>query len=237
MNRRERVSIRWMAIWGVLLLLSLSCRAVTGREPSTQPPIPTALPGGALQNTPAGQANPPVQATAAEAGAGFNQHFQRIGQIGGNTYAVELGGRYAYVGVGPCLVVLDLANAAQVVGASAVLPGVVRGVRLRDHYAFVAAGDGHLRILDVTDPAQPVEIAALEEYQAAMALALDGDRLYVADNAQGLWIVDVADPQQPRTLGSLALGQPAAGLAVSGSYVYLTQMGGGLTVVDITNPQ
>jgi len=50
-----------------------------------------------------------------------------VGQIGGATYAVAVQGNYAYVGVGPRLVILNTADLTNpvVVGQTGVLPGIV----------------------------------------------------------------------------------------------------------------
>ena len=56
--------------------------------------------------------------------AQISQNMLLVGQIGGLTYAVAVQGGYAYVGVGPRLVILDIRNPARptLVGQTAVLP-------------------------------------------------------------------------------------------------------------------
>ena len=178
-----------------------------------------------------------MQATVTP-GVGINKRFQPLGQIGGNTYAVTLLGRYAFLGCGPRVLVADLENQTEpvLVGSSEPLPGVVRGLALREPYLYVAAGKGNLRVLDISNPLKPHEVSRLEAFQWAMGLAIDGDRLYIADNALGIWIADISDPVQPVLLGSLTLKQPAAGVAVSGDMVYVVHMSGGLVSVDVSDP-
>jgi hypothetical protein len=64
------------------------------------------------------------------------------GQWGGTTYAVAVQGRYAYVGEGACLAILDLANPATPVevGKTRAMPGIVRGVAVAGKYAYLAIG-------------------------------------------------------------------------------------------------
>jgi hypothetical protein len=54
-------------------------------------------------------------------------------------------------------VVVDVADPARPVplGQTDVLPGVVSGVAVAGGYAYVAAGEGGLVVVDVTDPAHP----------------------------------------------------------------------------------
>jgi hypothetical protein len=57
-------------------------------------------------------------------------NVELIGQIGGSTYAVAVQGNYAYIGVGPHLVILNIANPAlpYIVGQTRVLPGAVQTI-------------------------------------------------------------------------------------------------------------
>jgi hypothetical protein len=245
--KTNRLVHRWAGLLIVMLLVSLGCRALQGVQ--TQITVPT----GQVEKTaapisssepPVGTEKPPTNApgggTAATPSPGvvMNQHFQLIGQIGGNSYALALSGSTAFLGVGPRLVAVDVSNpsAPKMVGQSEALPGVVRGVALRPPYAYVAAGTGHLRVLDISDLQKIYEVSALEQFQWAMAVVLDGERLYIADNAQGFWIADLKDPARPALLGSIQLKQPAAALAVKGSDVYVVHMSGGLAVIDASDP-
>ncbi|TEU11421.1 MAG: hypothetical protein E3J25_08095 [Anaerolineales bacterium] len=76
-------------------------------------------------------------------------NVELVGQIGGPTYAVAVQGNYAYIGVGPRLVVLDVSNPARpsVAGQTIVLPGLVRDVYAAGDYAYVAAGEAGLRVV------------------------------------------------------------------------------------------
>ena len=70
------------------------------------------------------------------------QNVELVGQIGGVTYAVAISGTLAYIGVGPRLVILNVADPAHpaVVGQTGVLPGVAYGVAVAGGYAYVADG-------------------------------------------------------------------------------------------------
>ncbi len=56
----------------------------------------------------------------------LGQNVELVGQIGGRVQAVAVQGGYAYIGVGPRLVVVDVSNPAapRKVGETGVLPGV-----------------------------------------------------------------------------------------------------------------
>jgi len=90
------------------------------------------------------------------------QNVELVGQIGGACRAVAVQGNYAYVGVGPRLVVLDVSDPTKpaIRGQTAVLPAVVRDVALAGGYAYVAVGWAGLRVVDISDPANPREVGA-----------------------------------------------------------------------------
>jgi hypothetical protein len=83
-----------------------------------------------------------------------------LGQIGGSVIAVARQGNYAYVGIGPRLVVLDVSDPIHplLVGQTSVMPGCVRGVDVVRSYAYVAAWEAGLRIISISNPAAPREL-------------------------------------------------------------------------------
>ena len=94
---------------------------------------------------------------------------------------------------------------------------------------FVYAGDGV--IVDVSDPANPVEGGRLGEVGA---VAVSGRYAYQAVDFQGLRVLDVSDPASPVEVGSLRTYADA--VTVSGSQAYVAIRGGGLRVLDASEP-
>lgn len=68
------------------------------------------------------------------------------------------------------------------------------------------------------------------------SMLVQGDRLYVCHQADGLVIVDVSRPDAPRTLGVFDSPGSATGVAVVGNTAYLGDGGQGLAILDIGNP-
>jgi hypothetical protein len=150
--------------------------------------------------------------------------LERIRQAGGAVAAVAVPetGPYAYLGVGPRVVVVDVADSTRPrpVGQSPVLAGAVQSIALDGGYAYVAGGlRGGLTILDLSDPVHPRRVAALETPGTARRVQLQGRRAFVADgNNRGVVVVDVSDPHQPRRLAPI--GVSATDIAVAGRHVY-----------------
>jgi hypothetical protein len=68
------------------------------------------------------------------------------------------------------------------------------------------------------------------------SMLVQGDRLYVCHQADGLVIVDVSRPEAPRTLGVFDSPGSATGVAVVGNTAYLGDGGQGLAILDIGDP-
>jgi hypothetical protein len=81
-------------------------------------------------------------------------------------------------------------------------PSTTRDVAFAGGLVYVADGTSGLRILDVSNPAIPVEVGALDlPTGASQGVAVVGSRAYLADSTAGLRIVDVTTPSAPSLLG------------------------------------
>ena len=154
-------------------------------------------------------------------------HLRLMTQLGGTATKLALRGGMAYLGEGPRVVAVDVSDpqAPARRGASAPLPGVVRGmawsgnllaVIYRDALANI--GNDGLALLDVTDADHPGIVAQLPLDQGPQSLAAVGSRLFVTghDAARGqtlaahevLLAIDAADPARPQPAGKLVLREP-----------------------------
>jgi hypothetical protein len=161
--------------------------------------------------------------------------LEPFGQIGGPLNALALDGDYAYLGVGPRLRIVSLADLERPtrVWESADYGQLVRNVAVADGVAYVALGGDGLRVLDVANPAASREIAVVPVESEQLAIA-------------GPWLIDVSfhalriydrrDPADLREIGSTALRWRVAGLTAHGRWTYLSTTTSGLLAVDIGDP-
>jgi len=110
------------------------------------------------------------------------------------------------------------------------------GVAIAGDYAYVAAAESGLRVVDVSDPAQPREVGFYDSPGWAGRVAISGNHAYVADGDSGLQVVDVSDPAQPVETGFYNSPGFACGVAVAGNYAYVADGGSGMRVVDVSDP-
>jgi hypothetical protein len=114
------------------------------------------------------------------------------------------------------------------------------------NYAYVAALDRGMRVIDISDPAQPREVAA---YTAgyAMDVAINGSYVYLVvspgDDTAGFHVVDVSDPLHPKRAGFLSQidmylvsqqGNPR-NLTAVGDVAYVTN-DQGVWIIDCSDP-
>ena len=186
----------------------------------------------------------PPLTSAVATNQGMAHNVELVGQIGGASLAVAVRGDYAYLGVGPRLIVLDVRDPAHPlkVGETGLLPDIVQDVAVLGSHAYVADYGSGLRIVDVSDPAHPTEVGSYDTPGSASGVAVSGSHAYVADSDSwysGLRIINVSDPAHPREVGSYATPRSAQGVAVSGSYAYVADSDSwysGLRIVDVSDP-
>ncbi len=163
----------------------------------------------------------------------------------GHTYA------YVVAGNGAGLYVVEMADPTKPVVRDKRYSGsYVSEIVIAGGYAYLSGSVSH--ILDVTNPAAPVEVGT---HSLAQSISWERVAAVVTDDAQGrryaytayedyrriygLRIVDVTDPAVPAALGSLAMNAPIYEVAVANEYAYLL-VGPGvgrLVTVGISDPQ
>jgi hypothetical protein len=111
--------------------------------------------------------------------------------------------------------------------------GSVVGPALNGTVAYIGEGSS-LTLIDIHDPSHPTRLARLPLPYLPAELALDGGRLYIADNSGGLLIYDASDPVAPKRLGALATAQPATRVRAQGGLAFV--IANTLLTIDVSDP-
>lgn len=192
-----------------------------------------------------------------------------VGQFGGSLQAIyvkryvdEGSGKtytYAYLGVGPRLVVLNVSNpqAPRCVYQSEVLPGLVRAIYVRIHreqrlvYVYVAVDGSGLWVFSspTGNPAEgPAELSQVGQVTIpgrALSIYVTGedtdevadDYAYVAADEAGLLVFSLTDhPDEPIQVGRVAMPGRAISVIVAWKYVYVAASTAGLRVLTLDSP-
>lgn len=93
---------------------------------------------------------------------------------------------------------------------------------------------GRLRVVDVTDPANPFE-AAYRDVATEFLDAAVSDSIAYVTSAEGLRMFDVSDPANPTEMGIYETLDRAVGVEIEDSLVYLVVERQGLQVLDVSN--
>jgi hypothetical protein len=162
---------------------------------------------------------------------------------GSRVYAVH---RFADEPVDKKLVIVDVADAMHpaILGSVPVGIGAPQSAVVAGMHAYVAAGEGGLRIFDVSDGVHPVEVGAFQAPVGSVpGLAVAGTYAYAANGENGVHILDVSDPSQPAEVGFYRGPGNASRIAVAGTNAYVLFNKGkahtsrsGLRVLDVSAP-
>jgi len=103
-------------------------------------------------------------------------------------------------------------------------------------FAYVAAGEAGLLVIDLSRPETPRQLAALATPDAAQDVTLAGDTAYVAAGAAGLLIVNVSTPIRPTLLASVATPGFASSASVVQGQVFIADGYTGVALIDASDP-
>ncbi len=107
-----------------------------------------------------------------------------------------------------------------------------RGVAAAAGYAYVADDGVGLRVIDVADPAVPLEVGTYLSPGYAEGIAA-GEQVYVLENGT-VRVVNVSDPGAPFEVGLYRLPDPevaSSGVTLAGGYLYVADGAGGLYIL------
>ena len=70
-----------------------------------------------------------------------------------------------------------------------VTDGCARSLTISGSYAYIADGEGGLRIIDVSSPSSPQEVGFFDTDGEAFGVTVNGNYVYVADGDNGMYII------------------------------------------------
>jgi len=112
-------------------------------------------------------------------------------------------------------------------------------VALQGNYAYVAAGQNGLSIIEISDPAHPVQVGFLDTPTITQNVAVSGNYAYLAESwnvGQGwMRVIDISNATSPLEAGFCTTSGQAYSVAVSGNCVYVG-CESGLDVIEVSNP-
>jgi len=187
--------------------------------------------------------------------SGFN--MGALAHYGGEYGAIAVSGSYALLASGPELIVIDVSDAANPRDVGRWIcpnsedpetgvhdPGQIEEIQVANGLVFVSARKAGLRIVDISNPAKPVELGS---YPApdVRGCVVAGSFAYIADQREGttdletgIGVIDVSDPRFPARKGfMLGEGLPLEILTPRMAYANYVFCGTELVIVaDVRDP-
>ncbi len=114
-----------------------------------------------------------------------------------------------------------------------------KNVAVDGDYAYVAAGEAGLVVVDISDPETPKVVGSYLDDSGKLAedVAVSNGYAYVAYGKAGFVVVDVSTPASPTMADRVSLLGNASGIAIQGDYAYVvTGYEHYLNVIDISTP-
>jgi len=120
--------------------------------------------------------------------------------------------------------------------------GYIRDVKLSPtrpitYLAGGTQGNEGLRMVDVSNPAQPTEISFIQAPPWAMSVTVQDDYAYVACDDSGMTIINIADPAQPHVVGRCLAPKNAQSIVLKGDLAFVANLSDGVTVIDVSDKQ
>jgi len=103
------------------------------------------------------------------------------------------------------------------------LAAITLGMAAAGDHVYLAGLTG-FRVIDVSDPMDPRQVASLPSCGHGSSIALSGRYAFVATD--DFEVIDIADPEHPRLVGTGTPSGSAYGIAVSAGCAYLATGGG-----------
>ena len=162
----------------------------------------------------------------------------------GSAARVQVVGHLAYVAAGSAgLEIVDISNPASPVHVGAYTGMSANAVQVQGSLAYVAGNSyswpddqTELRVLDVSNPTNPVPLAGFGPGGNAQDVQVVGNLAFVAAGSAGLQIFDLSNPTNQTPLGSNDTSGYAYAVQVVGNLAFVADGDAGLQVIDVSNP-
>jgi len=113
------------------------------------------------------------------------------------------------------------------------LPQHPMDVFVRGSYAYMAAGESGLHILDISNPTNPTIAGSFDTPDFCRDIFVSGQYAYVADIESGLQVINISNPPNPKIVGSCYTQDRAFGVFIFDQYAYIADGFSGLQIISI----
>ncbi len=116
-------------------------------------------------------------------------------------------------------------------------PGTANNIFTDGILLYIADGESGLRIFDLSDQENIVEIGSADTPGDALSVYVHGNFAYVCDGPEGLVTVNVSDPENPVIVGTYGSPGIAYFVNIAGNLAYLADGETGMQIINIEDPE
>ena len=165
---------------------------------------------------------------------------QIAAQVGGEVTDIEINSTYAYLSVGPRLVVMDISNPdiLQVATMSDLLPGLGKALALERQRLYWISDNGYLLVFTLEDPTKPSLLGQYEIPQKADEIVLKDGIAWIGflnEDSEGLRAYDLNSVSENKLdeIAKVDIHMGHGSVVLAGNYLYLHQG----FIIDISTPR
>ena len=70
-------------------------------------------------------------------------------------------------------------------------------VKISGNFALLSNNQNGVIVINISDPANPVEVGILDTYDIGLSCSVDGNLIYVAEDQSGVEVFDISNPVNP----------------------------------------
>ncbi len=163
----------------------------------------------------------------------YNPYQVGFYDTSGNVKSLDFVNEFVYITNGNGISVINVSNPALPFEVGfCESPDFAQGVSVQGDYAYVADWEKGMRVVDVANPYNPIEISFIDPGMIYDVVYSD-NYAFLANGDTGLCIIDLSDALHPFVVSTFHTSVETKKITVANEYVYIADSG--LRVIDISN--
>ncbi len=129
--------------------------------------------------------------------------------------------------------ILDISNVSKPVKIGNLKYDRIRNFIATNNLVFLVDVGKGLRVVDISDKTNPVEVTLVDETEGAASVGIDGSRLFLGFFDGLIKIFDITDPKSPHLLTTIKCPDEVLGLVAADNYLFINYKG--VLIKDISD--
>ncbi len=129
--------------------------------------------------------------------------------------------------------ILDISNVSKPVKIGNLKYDRIRNFIATNNLVFLVDVGKGLRVVDISDKTNPVEVTLVDETEGAASVGIDGSRLFLGFFDGLIKIFDITDPKSPHLLTIIKCPDEVLGLVAADNYLFINYKG--VLIKDISD--